>query len=205
MHLSILFLYCFTWSFFGVLPPGIINVNAAKISAAQGRRRALIFTLGACVVIAAQASVAVLITEYLDLSAKELGIIQEIGVVVFFCLALYFFFSTRVKSKPKKIVVHRKTRLFVKGIIFSVLNVFPIPFYSFVCTTLTTSGNFSFSLTDVVIFVAATVIGSFSAITTYIMLFKRFNKSKNIDRNTNYVLSVLTFVLAIFALVKLKF
>jgi len=205
MHLSVLFLYCFLWSFFGVLPPGILNINAAKISVEQGRRAALIFTLGACLVIAAQAGMAVIIAEFLNLSADELSIIQKVGVAIFFCLSIYFFFSAKVKSEPKKFELKKKRNLFLKGLIFSVLNVFPIPFYSFVCTTLTTSGNFSFSTSDVIIFILAIVVGSFLAISTYIMLFKKSNKSENFGRNTNYVLSFLALALAIFSLVKLSF
>lgn len=205
MHLSILFLYCFLWSFFGVLPPGIININAAKVSVEQGRRAALIFTLGACLVIAAQAGVAVVIAEFLNLSADELSIIQKVGIAIFFCLSIYFFISAKVKSEPKNFELKKKRNLFLKGIIFSVLNVFPIPFYSFVCTTLTTSGNFSFSTSDVIVFIFAIVVGSFLAISTYIMLFKKSNRSDNFGRNTNYVLSVLALALAIFSVIKLNF
>lgn len=205
MHLSVLFLYCFLWSFFGVLPPGILNINAAKISVEQGRRAALIFTLGACLVIAAQAGIAVVIAEVLNLSEDELSIIQKVGVAIFFCLSIYFFYSAKVKSQPKNIELKKKRNLFLKGLIFSVLNVFPIPFYSFVCTTLTTSGNFSFSTSDVIIFILAIVVGSFLAISTYIVLFKKSNSSDNFGRNTNYVLSFLALVLAIFSLIKLNF
>lgn len=205
MHLSVLFLYCFLWSFFGVLPPGIININAAKISVEQGRRAALIFTLGACLVIAAQAGIAVIIAEFLNLSADELSIIQKVGIAIFFCLSIYFFISAKVKSEPKKFELKKKRNLFLRGIIFSVLNVFPIPFYSFVCTTLTTSGNFSFSTSDVIIFILAIVVGSFLAISTYIVLFKKSNRSENFGRNTNYVLSFLALALAIFSVIKLNF
>jgi len=188
-----------------VLPPGILNINAAKISVEQGRRAALIFTLGACLVIAAQAGIAVVIAEFLNLSEDELSIIQKVGVAIFFCLSIYFFFSAKVKSEPKNFELKKKRNLFLKGLIFSVLNVFPIPFYSFVCTTLTTSGNFSFSTSDVIIFILAIVVGSFMAISTYIMLFKKSNRSKNFGRNTNYVLSFLALALAIFSLIKLSF
>ncbi len=205
MHLLVLFLYCFSWSFFGVLPPGIININAAKISVEQGKRAALIFTLGACLVIAAQAALSVLIAEYLNLSTEELSIIKKIGVVIFFCLSGYFFFSAKIKSKPKKIELNNKKSLFFKGVIFSVLNVFPIPFYSFVCTTLSASGNFSFSTSDVIIYIFAIIVGSFTAISTYIVMFKKSNNSREFGKKTNYFLSVLAFILAVFSLIKLSF
>lgn len=204
MQLSILFLYCFLWSFLGVIPPGIINVNAAKISVEQGRNRAFIFTLGACLIIAAQAGAAVIIAEFLNLSEDQMSVIQKTGVAVFFCLALYFLVSARVKSTPKEIEINKKSSVFFKGMLFSLLNVFPIPFYSFVCTTLTTSGNFYFSTADVIIFIGAIVFGSFAAISTYVVLFKRSNSSQNFSRNANYVLSGLTLLLAVYAIVKLN-
>ncbi|MDC3388208.1 LysE family transporter [Flavobacteriaceae bacterium] len=205
MHLIVLFLYCFLWSFFGVLPPGILNINAAKISVEQGKRAALMFTLGACLIIAVQAGIAVLIAEFLNLSSEELSIIQKIGIAIFFCLSIYFFISAKVKSEPKRLELKKKKTLFFKGLVFSILNVFPIPFYSFVCTTLSASENFNFSTSDVIVFILAIVIGSFMAISTYIVLFKRSNNSEDFGRNTNYVLSFLALILAIFSCVKLSF
>ena len=204
MGLSVLFFYCFLWSFLGVIPPGIINVNAAKISVEQGRKRALIFALGACLVIAIQASIAVLIAEFLNLSEDELSVIKKIGIVIFCGLSVYFFVSAKINSKPKEIETHKKRSAFFKGILFSILNVFPIPFYSFVCTTLTTSGNFKFTTADVIIFITAIVIGSFSAISAYILIFKESRNHDNFSRKANYILSILTFLLAVYALIKLN-
>lgn len=205
MHASILFLYCFAWAFLGVIPPGIININAAKISVAQGRKRAFIFTLGACLVIAAQSGLAIIIAEFLNLTTDELNSIQKIGIAIFFFLSIYFFTAARIKSKPKELALSSKKGVFAKGVLFSLLNVFPIPFYSFVCTTLTTSGNFSFSTLDVIVFMSAIVFGSFSAISTYILLFKQSKDTENFSRNANYILSALTMGLAIYSLIKLNF
>ncbi|MFD0964235.1 LysE family translocator [Pseudofulvibacter geojedonensis] len=206
MQLSVLFLYCFLWSFLGVIPPGIINVNAAKISVEQGRNRAFIFTTGACLVIAAQAGIAVLIAEFLNLSADEMSVIQKTGIAIFFCLSIYFFISAKVESKPKEIELTTKSSVFLKGVIFSLLNVFPIPFYSFVCSTLTTSGNFFFSTADVIVFITAIVFGSLAAIVCYILLFKQqSNNNSNFSKKANYILSAITFLLAVYAIVKLNF
>lgn len=204
MQLSVLFLYCFLWSFLGVIPPGIINVNAAKISVEYGRNRAFIFTLGACLIIAAQAGMAVVIAEFLNLTEDELSVIQKTGIAIFFCLSVYFFISAKVKSKPKELEINKKSGVFLKGMLFSLLNVFPIPYYSFVCTTLTTSGNFNFSTSNVIVFILSIVIGSFVAISAYVILFKKSNSSKNFSRNANYILSALTFIIAVFACIKLN-
>ncbi len=204
MHISILFLYCFVWAFLGVIPPGIININAAKISVEQGRNRALIFTLGACLVIAAQSGLAIIIAQFLNLTSDELSSIQKIGIAIFFILSIYFFTTAHIKAKPKELELSSKKGVFAKGVLFSLLNVFPIPFYSFVCTTLTTSGNFSFSTLDVIVFISAIVVGSFLAITTYILLFKHSKNSSKFSRNANYILSALTFILALYSLIKLN-
>ena len=98
MHLTVLFLYCFMWSFFGVLPPGILNINAAKISVEQGRKRALMFTLGACLVVAAQAGIAVLIAEFLNLSEDELSVIQKGRSSYILLLSYLFFLCCKCKS-----------------------------------------------------------------------------------------------------------
>ena len=204
MQLSVLFLYCFLWSFLGVIPPGIINVNAAKISVEQGRTRALVFTCGACLIVALQAGIAVLIAEFLNLSADELSVIKKIGIVIFCGLSVYFFISAKIKSKPKEIETHKKSSAFFKGMLFSLLNVFPIPFYSFVCTTLTTSGNFKFSTADVIIFISAIVFGSFAAISTYVLMFKKSKNHTGFSKKANYILSVLTLALAVYAVIKLN-
>lgn len=204
MHASILFLYCFAWSYLGVIPPGVININAAKISVEQGRKRGLIFTLGACLIIAVQAGLAIVIAEFLNLTSDELLSIQKIGVTIFFFLSVYFLIAARLKSKPKELELNRKSTVFIKGIFFSLINVFPIPFYSFVCTSLTTSGNFSFSTLDVIIFISAIVLGSFMAVGTYVILFKKSQNAENFSRNANYLLSALTLIIAIFALFKLN-
>lgn len=204
MHASILFLYCFAWSYLGVIPPGVININAAKISVEQGRKRGLIFTLGACLIIAVQAGLAIVIAEFLNLTSDELLSIQKIGVTIFFFLSVYFLIAARLKSKPKELELNRKSTVFIKGVFFSLINVFPIPFYSFVCTSLTTSGNFSFSTLDVIIFISAIVLGSFMAVGTYVILFKKSKNAENFSRNANYLLSALTLIIAIFALFKLN-
>lgn len=204
MQLSVLFLYCFFWSFLGVIPPGILNLNAAKISVEHGRTRAFVFTLGACLIVAVQAAVAVLIAEFLDFSGEQLDIIKKIGVVIFFCLSIYFFVSAKVSSKPKEIGQIGKSNAFFKGLIFSLLNVFPIPFYSFVCTTLTTSENFFFTTADVIIFITAIVFGSFSAITLYILLFNKQKNTVNFSKITNYILSAIVFCIAVYSFLNLN-
>ena len=200
MKLLLLFLYCFGASFLGVVPPGIINVNAAKVSVEQGVNRALFFTLGSCVIITIQAAIAIVIAQYLNLSVDELGALKKVGVVIFLGLAVYFFFLARANTSPKEIELSNKSGVVFKGMMFTILNVFPIPFYSFLCTSFSASKTFKLEVPDVFVFILSIVLGSFTAILGYIVLFRRIKDTKDFNRKANYVLSVLTLVIAIYVL-----
>ena len=200
MKLLLLFLYCFGASFLGVVPPGIINVNAAKVSVEQGVNRALFFTLGSCVIITIQAAIAIIIAQYLNLSVDELGALKKVGIVIFFGLAVYFFFLARANTSPKEIELSNKSGVVFKGMMFTILNVFPIPFYSFLCTSFSASKTFKLEVPDVFVFILSIVLGSFTAILGYIILFRKIRDTKDFNRKANYVLSVLTFVIAVYVL-----
>ena len=203
MKLLLLFLYSFGASFLGVVPPGIINVNAAKVSVEQGVNRALFFTLGSCVIITIQAAIAIVIAQYLNLSVDELGALKKVGVVIFLGLAVYFFFLARANTSPKEIELSNKSGVVLKGMMFTILNVFPIPFYSFLCTSFSASKTFKLELPDVFVFILSIVLGSFTAILGYIVLFKRIKDTQDFNQKANYVLSVLTLVIAAYVLLDL--
>jgi threonine/homoserine/homoserine lactone efflux protein len=60
------FIIGFTAAFIGVIPPGLINMSAAKISMKEGRRNATLFSLGVCVTVMLQTYVALLFARYLE-------------------------------------------------------------------------------------------------------------------------------------------
>jgi len=54
-------------SFVGVIPPGMLNVSAAKISLNEGHNRSFMFSFGVCVVVAIQVYIGVVFAKYLNL------------------------------------------------------------------------------------------------------------------------------------------
>jgi threonine/homoserine/homoserine lactone efflux protein len=56
----------FIAAFIGIIPPGLINMTAAKINLKEGKKNALWFVIGAVLVIFFQVFVAVLFAQVID-------------------------------------------------------------------------------------------------------------------------------------------
>ena len=157
-----------------VIPPGLINMTAAKISLQEGKNEAISFAIGASVIIFFQTFIAVLFARFISNHQEIVSTLQEIGIFVFSLLSFYFFW---IAKKPKKIKtdsrVKGKSNRFFLGMLLSSLNLLPIPFYVFASMTLAASGYFSFDKIPVAEFVIGVMIGSFTVFYIYIVAFKK--------------------------------
>ena len=137
----------FCIAFLAVILPGLINMTAAKISLQEGKSEALNFALGAAVIIFFQTFIAVLFARFINDHQEIVSTLQEIGILVFSLLSIYFFW---IAEKPKKIKAHSKVKgksnRFFLGMLLSTLNLLPIPFYVFASMSLEASGYFSFAV-----------------------------------------------------------
>ena len=66
-HLLILFFATFSAAFMATVPPGLLNMNAAKTSVEKGKLNGIIFSLGVSTMIMLQAIIAVYISKYLEI------------------------------------------------------------------------------------------------------------------------------------------
>ena len=73
----------------GVIPPGLINLTAAKVSLVDGKKRAMVFVLGALVVIFFQTYISVIFAQYIDLHNEVVILIREIGLIIFIALTIF--------------------------------------------------------------------------------------------------------------------
>ena len=64
-HLLTLFFATFSAAFMATVPPGLLNMNAAKISVEKGKTNGIIFSLGVSTMIIIQAYISVLISKFL--------------------------------------------------------------------------------------------------------------------------------------------
>ena len=194
-------------AFLAVIPPGLINITAAKISLQEGKNEAISFAIGASVIIFFQTFIAVLFARFISNHQEIVSTLQEIGIFIFSSLSIYFFW---IAKKPKKIKtdsrVKGKSNRFFLGMLLSTLNLLPIPFYVFASMTLAASGYFSFDKIPVAEFVIGVMIGSFTVFYIYIVAFKKIeNKTEFLMRNINTIIGSVTTFMAVLTLFKLLY
>ena len=187
----------------GIIPPGLLNMTAAKINLKEGKKNALWFVVGAVLVIFFQVSVAVLFARVIDDRPDVVTLLREVGFVIFSILTIYFLFiakdpKNKKKSKIKK--SSKKSRFFL-GMLLSGLNFFPIPYYVLVSVTLASYHLFAFENNIIFTFVLGSVLGSFAALYSYIAFFGKIEqKTDYIMRNMNKIIGAITGLVAIVTL-----
>ena len=193
----------FVAAFIGIIPPGLINMTAAKINMKEGKKNALWFVIGAVLVILFQVSVAVLFARVIDNRPDVLTLLREVGFVIFSILTIYFLFIAKepISKKKSKINKSSKKSRFFLGMLLSGLNFFPIPYYVVVSVTLASYHLFAFENNVIFTFVFGSVLGSFAALYSYIAFFGRIEKKTDyLMRNMNKIIGSITGLIAILTL-----
>ena len=199
------FLFGFLFAFFGVLPPGLLNMSASKISVRDGKLRAILFACGAVLFIIFQTFISVSFARIIDKNIEILNGVREVGLIIFVSLTVFFFWTSK-KYKPKNeaFKIESKKRSFFHGMLLSALNFFPIPYYVFVSVALASYGLFSFEQNEVTAFVIGTGLGSFMVFYLYIIFFKKMEQqSKFILANMNYIIGSITAVVSLISLINI--
>ena len=100
MHFAVVIFFGFIAAILAVLPPGLLNMTAAKISLKEGRNRGVVFSFGASVVVLIQATIAFLLARYLSKHPEVIKILRLVALSIFILITIYFLFLA--KSTPKK-------------------------------------------------------------------------------------------------------
>ena len=130
-HLLILFFVTYSAAFMATVPPGLLNMNAAKTSVEKGKNNGIIFSLGVSTMIMMQAYVAVLISKFLYKNPEIIDLLLKIAIGIFAFFAIYFFVSARrARRKKIRMVKMSKKNSFFKGVLLAALNLLTIPYYS---------------------------------------------------------------------------
>lgn len=195
----------FISAFIGIIPPGLINMTAAKVNHKEGKRNALWFVLGAILVICFQVFFAILFAKTINRRPDLITLMREIGFGIFAALTIYFLLiAKKPKVKSKKLKNKSKTKRFFLGMLLSALNFFPIPYYVFISISLASYKLFSFETTSIFIFVNGVVIGSFLVFYFYISFFNSIeNKRDYIMKNMNTIIGSITGLIAIITLINI--
>lgn len=189
----------------GILPPGLINMTAAKVSVIDGRNEAISFAIGATVIVFFQTYIAIQFAKFINSRQDIITLLQEIGLFLFFAITLFLFWTARKPKKAKQeIKMHSKSNRFFLGMLLSSLNLFPIPFYVFVSVSLSSIGLFYFNSLFIYLFVSGVVIGSFTIFYLYILYFKNHqSKSDYLIKNGNYIIGSITGLISLVTFFKL--
>ena len=181
-----------------IVPPGMLNMTAAKMGVLEGRTRALVFASGASIIVILQTFIAVIFARYIDSNPHVIVILREVGLAIFIALTIYFFIAAKKVKVEKEVTMHSKRSRFFMGMLLSSLNFFPIPFYVLVSITLASYDYFIFERTFIYSFVLGSGLGAFFAFYCYIAFFKKMEtKTAFLVKNMNYIIGFVTAAVAV--------
>jgi len=203
-HMLTLFFATFSAAFMANETPGLLNLNAAKISVEKGKSNGIIFSLGVSTMVVIQAYIAVLISKFLYRNPEVIVWLQKAALVVFAFFAIYFFVKARKeKDLPRQMVEVRRRNSYLKGMVLASLNFLTIPYYSALNAMWNASGWIDFKFWDIAVFILSAGCGTFSVLYLYTVYFTKLDSRTNaFSKNSNYVLAVLMVVLLVITLIR---
>tara|TARA_R110002167_G_scaffold233264_9_gene438527 strand:- start:3976 stop:4605 length:630 start_codon:yes stop_codon:yes gene_type:complete len=204
-HLLILFFATFSAAFMATVPPGLLNLNAAKVGVEKGKYNGVIFSLGVSTMIMIQAYIGVMISKFLYRNPEVIDWLLKIALVIFAFFAIYFFVvARRNKTKTTKKVVISKRNSYFKGLLLAALNLLNVPYYSGLNAMWNASGWIQFEITDILTFILAAGLGTFSVLYLYVFYFNKLEtKTGRFSKNSNYILSALMLLLLMITIIRI--
>ncbi|WP_299676500.1 LysE family transporter [uncultured Dokdonia sp.] len=204
METTKLFFITYFAALAGVIPPGLINMSVAKTCVQHGKKNGTLVAIGASLVVAFQALIAILLARYIFGNPYVRNMLLRTGLVIFLIMAIFFFVKAK-RSRVKKVKVpkHAGIRSLGKGMMVSVLNVLPIPYFCALGAALNVSGKVEYDVMAISIFIAAAVLGTFTTLYLYVVFFAKIeNKSASFAKYSNYFMAGLMLVLVIITLIR---
>lgn len=205
MNITIVFLLGLIIAFIGVIPPGLLNMTAAKISLKEGSNRGILFSVGVCVMVCVQTFIAATFARYLSNHPDVIDILQRVAFVIFVLITIYFLKLAQKEPKPQiDADIKSKHSRFFQGMLLSSLNVFPIPFHAYMTITLASIGWLTFETSSVLSYVAGAAMGTFIMLYIYIFFFDKIkNKKMTSQKNMNYFIGSITGLIALWTFINI--
>lgn len=203
MNITYIFFLGLIISLFGVIPPGLLNMTAAKISLKEGATRGIVFSAGVCLVVCLQTYIAAIFARYLSMHQEIVDILQRVALVLFILISIYFFLLAQ--KQPKPIVeanIKSKHSRFFQGILLSALNVFPIPYQAYMTITIASFGWMTFEKISIGSYIAGAAMGTFIMLYVYIFFFHKIkDKTFTSQKNMNYIIGTITAIVSVVTLI----
>ena len=198
MSITVIFFLGLIVALIGVIPPGLLNMTAAKISLKEGAGRGIMFSTGVCLVVFVQTYIAAIFARYLSNRPDIVEILQRVAFVIFVLITIYFFLSASKDSEPNiDEEIKSKHSRFFNGMFLSVLNVFPIPYQAYMTITLASFGVMDFERLSIITYVTGASMGTFVMLYVYIFFFDKIkDKAFTSQKNMNYIIGSVTGIVA---------
>ncbi len=198
------FLIGFLAAFVGVIPPGLLNMSAAKISMKEGRKKGLLFSIGVCVTVMLQTYVALIFARFLDKHPEYVDMLQKVALGIFICITIYFFFIAKDTRRPLPEDTNRsKTNRYFAGMLLAVLNLLPLPYWVYISITFAGFEWFTFEQPGIWAAVLASGMGTFAMLVVYVQFFRRKEEPKKRKWNMNYIIGFITAVISVITFIKI--
>lgn len=205
MSITTIFFLGFIVALIGVIPPGLLNMTAAKISLKEGAGRGFIFSIGVCIVVFVQTYIAAIFARYLSNRPDIVEILQRVAFVIFVLISIYFLaVAKRQKEQIIKPKIKSKHGRLFHGMLLSVLNVFPIPYQAYMTITMASFGWMDFQRLSIITYVTGAAMGTFAMLYFYIFFFDKI-KSKQFtsQKNMNYIIGSITGLVALITFINI--
>ncbi len=204
MALILNFVVGFLASFVGVIPPGLLNMSAAKISMKEGRKKGLLFSIGVCITVMVQTYIALLFAGYLDRHPEVVDMLQKVALGIFICITIFFFFIAKdTRREVPEEVNKSKTSKFFSGMFLGALNLLPLPYWVYISITFAGFGWFRFTQPELLAAVIASGFGTFTMLIIYVQYFRKKEDQGKLKVNMNYIIGFITAVISIITAIKI--
>ena len=205
MDITLVFILGLIISLIGVIPPGLLNMSAAKISLKEGAIHGIMFSIGVCVVVCFQTLIAAIFARYLNNHPSVIDILQRVAFVIFVLITIYFLILAQKQPKtPLPSPNKSKQNRFFHGMALSSLNMFPIPYQSYMTLTIASFGWMTFDKVSIGSYVAGSASGTFIMLYVYIFFFDKIkDKTFTSQRNMNYIIGSITGLVALVTLINI--
>lgn len=198
------FLIGFFGAMIGVIPPGLINMYAAKVSMKEGRKKGILFSIGVCITVMAQTFVALLFARYIEMHPGIVNVLQKVALGIFISLTIYFIFiakDTRREIRDRD--TYSKTNRFFSGMFLAILNLLPLPYWIYLGITFSVFGWFSFAQPELGVAVLGSGLGTLSVLALYVQFFRARAEPQKFKMNMNYIIGLITGLISLFTFLKI--
>jgi threonine/homoserine/homoserine lactone efflux protein len=195
-----LFVIAFAASAGATIPPGLLNMNAARIRVANGSGPALRFIAGVATVIAVEAWAAAAFSKFVYENPEVQRNFLWLGIGVFSLLTWYFFNRSQKSVEALK----DQRNFFLRGSIMGALNVLNIPFYAVMHAVLRNASLVRLAPSETLVFAAAAMSGTAVVLFGYSYGSSKVNfEELNFQRHSNRMIGFVMFALAVISLIRL--